>query len=422
MGTRTRSKTTTGPTYITARATTTSGLPVAAPYNQDQTYGSGGTIGYNNVITDESHADYVKRRNRGEIIMGALSMSKWSRDFSPSTVTVTIPSWGNEKWTWKGDLAIGLEMAVNRIGKLPDTIGDVSLVKNAAVIKAYAKINSSNIMSGEVLSDLGKTVSMLKDPFSNASSLVKKMTTYKMKRLKKSGVNAIQATSDAWLEHSYAWTPIFSDIGTIVKESHRIRASAEQSIVVRASEVYNNKFNASVANAAGTDNTSGFLYDGTCTSQIDVSAHCGIIVRIVNLTTSQSLLKFFGLRFEDLPSLVWEKTPYSFVVDQFLGVGDWIKASVPDPNVTITRSWVTTKYQKYNYFSGKCYRILGGVTSSKVDCSSVVTHHIITRILDPGIPPLPVVKVNSLSLHNILDDTALLTRPIIAGIRKLCNL
>lgn len=416
---RTRSETSLVPTYVTARATTTSGTPVAAPYNQDQVYGSGGTVGYNNVISDEAHKNFAKRKKRGEIIMGAMQLSKWSRAYTPSSLQVVIPSWGNERWNWNGDLAIGLEQAVNRVGKLPDTIGDVSLIKNVAVIKAHAKINESSIMSGEILSDLGKTVSTLRHPFRSASQLVEKMINHQGKRLKKSGSNFAQATADTWLENRYGWTPILLDAMTIVKESHRIRESAARSMVVRASEVSNSTFRASVANVAGSENLSGFLYDGTAVSVIEISAHCGLIVRVENLTTSDSLLQFFGLRTVDIPATLLEVVPYSFVVDWFLGVGPWVSALTPNPGVTITRSWVTTKYRKNIEFSGVSYRSLGGVMTNKGSCSSVTTHDIVARILDPGIPPLPVVQVNSLPLRNALDAAALLTRPILGGLRKL---
>lgn len=45
--------------------------------------------------------------------------------------------------------------------------------------------------------------------------------------------------------------------------------------------------------------------------------------------------KSFGLTWTDLPDAAWELTPWSFVVDWFINVGDYIRAITPKPEVRI---------------------------------------------------------------------------------------
>lgn len=55
-----------------------------------------------------------------------------------------------------------------------------------------------------------------------------------------------------------------------------------------------------------------------------------------------SINQSFGTRVRDIPSAVWDAVPYSFVVDWFVGVTDWLNSMSVDRG-SILASWCTDR-------------------------------------------------------------------------------
>jgi hypothetical protein len=54
------------------------------------------------------------------------------------------------------------------------------------------------------------------------------------------------------------------------------------------------------------------------------------------------VLESFGFRLSDVPSSVWEIVPWSFIVDWFVNVGDYIQALSVDSVTGVRGQWITT--------------------------------------------------------------------------------
>lgn len=416
---RTRLTTAASNTKLITLCTTASGSPVSAPYNAPSISDAGGTVGHNNRIDDVVHHNFAARRKRGELMMGPLYLSKWSRSCNSSKLTCSAPEWGNEQWSFEGDHTIGLEQVINAKG-IPNLWDYSGSLEQTAIIEAYAKMNKSDIQGGEIMSDLGKTLLMLRNPLKTASNLVYEMARFKKKRLKRHSGNVAKAHSDMWLEYRYGWVPVVSDMRTIVSDYEKIKSTPARTVVVRASKALHESYAQSVSSVPGEGTKRNFTYSGAVTSKQDCEAHCGLIVRASRASTYDSAASFFGFRAMDVPVTFYNIMPYSFVVDWFCGVGDWIQACVPNPNVSVLASWMTTVTRLDNQFSGSVTRKFTPQGSTGfAQCSSNVKHDMVIRKHNLQLPTHPVAKVTRLPLRNVVDGIALLVSPVRDALRRL---
>lgn len=399
-------------TNVFHRCTTSTGLPVSPPYNAEAIWASNvGSVGEYKEITDESFGNYHQRKRSGQILMGNLSLTKRTRSMSPGSISGYNSTW-KETWKYYGDLAVGMEQAVGR--PTYDVARDITILSQMALAECYARAKQSSIMSGEVLSDLGKTVGMLKHPFRRSTNLLQKMHQYKLKHLKKSGSNLTEACSNAWLEYRYGWQPIILDADTLFQEAHRIRASCSRSLVARSTKSTSAVQVKSVVDARGSEFAPFWTYFYTATGnfKIEVRASAGVMYEVKPRTTSENMQQILGSRPQDTVQLIWEKIPFSFVVDWFANVGTWLQAVTPDPFLTVRGSWATTVTREDISYSGSCKRQIGTPWATGTAGSSSITSEKVVRDANPSLTSHPVLTVEPLSRLHQADAMALMLTPI----------
>jgi len=159
---------------------------------------------------------------------GQMSMSLVRKN-SPTSTVVT---------TFVGDFAsAGFDTSIKGLFANLGLKNDLDRMSEVAFAKAMAKVNQTPLCTGEFLNDLGKSVEMLKRPFEGATKLLQKIAQGKSKHLKKSGSNAALAFSNAWLESTYGWKPVFMDVGNVVESTIEFDArNWKGAMVARAAE------------------------------------------------------------------------------------------------------------------------------------------------------------------------------------------
>lgn len=406
-------------THVYHHCTTSTGLPVAPPYNAEQIWYLGaGKVGKTEKISDVSHGNFHRRVRNGEILIGPLDLLKTERAMTPGLISGYNSTW-KETWKYYGDLAKGMEGAVGRPSY--DVAADITAMSAVALTEAFARTKAASVMSGEVLSELGKTVGMLQHPFRNSGKLLQKMHKAKLKNLKKSGSNLVEACSNAWLEYRYGWQPILLDADTICQEAHRIRASMSRSLVSRSTKGARTNQSKSVVDKPGVTGTpfQTYLYTATGTFSIEVQASAGVLYEVASRTTGENLQQILGSRPQDTVQLIWEKIPFSFVADWFVNIGDWLQAITPDPFITYKGSWATTVTRETQSFSGTCKRAIGSAWATGSAGSSSITVEHVVRDSNPSLASHPVLTLQPLSKLHQADAMSLSVKPIMEMLKGL---
>lgn len=389
------------------------------PYGVQPAYVSKTMMGSTKSIADNNHAGYSQRIARGEVILGDVLLNEWSLEGSAVSTEVSFP--GGLVHRYSGSIA---PVVLGNISELCSLDAEIANGQMECLVKAYAKMNSSPLLSGESLSELGKTLGMLKRPFSGAQDLCLRMIKAKKRATRKTTMSAMKAAEGAWLEGRYGMTPLILDASTIMQEARKSSVNKESRRVVARSGMKLEKIES--VHRAGV--VSNMLYATTCsvTQKRSCGIGAGVIFSVKNRKGLELAVKTAGLDLRSLPATLYEKLPLSFVVDWFIGVGPWLQAVIPDRNVTVEGNWtsvnsvsnhyvfnIITDQLYWAYWLGQYIRLYGQFGNVSL------TQRTYQRVTNVNLPSTPVLRGGDLSLLHTVDGVALLTQSILGYLREL---
>lgn len=366
--------------------------------------------GCTETIQDNQHPGF-KKLKKGSVVMGDCLLSRVERSFMPGSMS--MPYQNGFGITITGDLGVFLDTKAGTVSA-PLAANEANLL-----IEAYAKMNGSSVMIGENLATLGETIGMLRHPFRNAVDLLSRMEKHRLQRLGKTAASAIKATASTWLEYRYGWQPLILDGEAIIDRSHKARDRCERKrLVARAG--------CSTSKSDSGSSPATTLYAGLATRvswSATATRRCGagVLYEIRNRTKSEELASFLGTRARDLPSTVWELIPASFVVDWFVGVGSWLQAVMPDPNINVLGHWSTVVKTYERTMSGYCTPPVEAPTGQHYEGSlGSCQEKSFTLMRDCSTPiaSAPVLTMKPLSTLRQLDALSLSVGRISSGLAR----
>lgn len=234
---------------------------------------------------------------------------------------------------------------------------DISSAENHALISAYKKQREAYVrFSGlTFLGELRQSISMIKRP---AAALQSGLLNYfgalkkRSKGLPLRHPSRKKVLSDTWLEYSFGWIPLISDI----------KSGAE---AIAAWHVQNDGYYHHRANVSGFGETKALLvqYEDQRINDPIFSNIRGIVTwrsigtgtvryRIRNniktaipSSSAARLAQLSGFSLKEFVPTAWELVPWSFLVDYFTNIGDVLEAFATPVNdiYSITRTerrWV----------------------------------------------------------------------------------
>lgn len=416
---RTRSTNTLSPTQRVTYVHTDQYGNVGNPY----TYGSGQSYtGTNDSISDENHPGYLKKRNQGELVLGSLVLQKYSREMSQADFNYgPYLTWGTEH-CW-GDFAAWVE------GRLTDPFSwvtnDLARMKSVALAKAYANVNSSTLCTAEYLKEAGETLQMLKHPFRSSHELLRKI--YRKGRRgssKRTAAASAKAMSDSWLEYRYGWQPILLDMSAIMKLVSEASKRMRVRLVSRASQNFKSELSKVHEVSGGLPRANAATV--TARHERDVRVAAGVIYEVQPHTAPEQIMATLGLRARDLPPSLWNLIPFSFVVDWFVNVEDWLQAVMPVPQVSYLANWVTTVDNVTTDITNIRTLVTLGPSPPTPAANfygnggtSLVKTCLVTRDLNQSIASHPVLTFQPLSIRRQIDAISLASRPVVELLEKI---
>lgn len=274
-----------------------------------------------------------------------------------------------------------------------------------ATSKVYAKLNDQKVHLAQVVAERAQTVSLISDITRRVASLV----TSPRKLLKKiagmSGRAEGSTLSNDYLALKFGVEPLLSDIWGAAEALAKITHQQSDTVVIR-----------SVTEQSATRDTFDVLDDAPRGTWYRTKKYVKTTVK-VSYVIEYSINNVYASTLQSLglinPAEVgWELVPWSFVVDWFIPIGNFINSITSDVGLsfksgTKTVSIKTTQHtrREYDPSYGEGFNI--GVYKGWVQGDCVQEQKVRTVLTGPITPYLPRFK-NPLSTGHFLLSLALL--------------
>lgn len=186
-----------------------------------------------------------------------------------------------------------------------------------AEVECMLKLNSSDLDAGTALAESRQTLGMLSDATADLSSSVMHASrgnwsavTRRFGKPKRRGGSSV---SERWLEYQYGWLPLMGDIYGLHSELQKGLLKRHQTLSAtrKVQSSSSTSLTWSAADIGGT-----VYFDATL----------GVTVNLVARVSDPFLAKLSALGLLNPAAVVWERVPWSFVVDWVVPVGNSIRA------------------------------------------------------------------------------------------------
>jgi len=255
---------------------------------------------------------------------------RYYKNFNPQpegdiTVEVSYPTYCSNPGATAAEIyegGIGWSPLGSDLPSTPDYLW------HSAITQAYLKLKDQKVNLGVAYAERKETARLFED---NAKSIAKQVRSFKQKHGPKvwnsvkqegtfflvNGRKVFHKVPDRWLELQYGWKPLMSDI---IGSCNALNKSidADERVIIRvhgkAAESYTKKW-------VKTTDFMPYVYQ-------DVEDKIDHYVKVMMAYHQRNplLASLSGLGLTNPAEIIWERIPYSFVVDWFLPVGNWLSA------------------------------------------------------------------------------------------------
>jgi hypothetical protein len=375
-------------------------------------------------ILDQPTRGFAERRKRGEVIMSPVTLVREKRQSSSESHFIGPQGyWGSREIS--GDLAV--ELAV--VPVLPDYLqNDINLAKAYTLTKCYSEAAEPDWQSTVFAQELGKTIQMIRRPLKGSLDLIAKYKRtvnaslkYKGKRLTSTEAQ-LGAWANAHLEYRYGWKPLMQDIGDAIK-AMTTAVNAAGSAGLRSRHVTRDGWR---GNASGRGDVTANVCPGYQASTVHyehlftVRVDSGLIYDIVEPSKGEAIRYALGLTLDQVPSHAWEVVPFSFVVDWFVNVGDFLNASRLRPGFVFGGDWTTQSVRSncVSKITRLFIQVVTDVVGNYTHTGGEYKEDILTttRIVNSGAPSWPTPLPGALSANQMLDGASLIVGQLLGVI------
>jgi len=383
---------------------------------------SGSTSVYGPILTDqyaESMEDvvtpnYANLRARGHIINNWMKQERVDLTYNPGMVDWEM-HYRNDDGLFGYRTYIGQNIPhymnvdgetypPTEPGFIAHTILPIEeMMEMRALTKAYAKIEETDANIYATLGEAGKTAASVASIFIRLKLLASEFKTA-MSRIKNVAGSAY-LLSKLWLEYRYAIRPLCFEVMGIIEA---LESGKPLRVRLSSSLTHEEDYKVSLP----PRETAQYTLTRQDHMQRTIKVSAGVLVsyHVEKMNLNQRLGS-------NQPLLgAWELIPYSFIIDWFLSVGEWLQAMTPKANVTVLSNWLIREVEtietrrcldftvKSGYMAGE-YDIVGKLNSFSPS-SITIKHKVKTRTPNVPMPAVPSLNVR-LDLLKGLDLVAI---------------
>lgn len=287
------------------------------------------TYGTKKTTSDVVTKDFHRKVKEGVVINNPFSSVKEFRSYTTgsrvSTYTKTPPPAPGTRY-------------INKIIRVPGNNGnwyrlptelecpvDVDALRKKASTMALSRIEKPEVEGLAILGELTQTIALLRNPLSALTNFVKK-GVQSSRGLRQR--DAATALANQHLAIAFGIRPLMHDVENALKAielKHKTNRKTARGFASAVSETVSTR----------TYNDGAVI--GTITDQMSrsVEVRTGALYDVaIDLGLSK-----WGFSVSDIPSALWELTPWSFAIDWVSNVGDYISAITPKFGLDVLSQW-----------------------------------------------------------------------------------
>lgn len=362
-------------------------------------------------------SDVVTPGYKDRIANGAIvnnPMKRWFDTRSPWNGALTWQT-NNKKWdyTFSGTVQ---SWVFGDVSHLPSSKESACI--NAARVKANARINGADVMGLVSLAEMGKTVSMVAQAARDIAGMLRRIRQGKPPvssssvlgrnpGLTNQAAKFENQAANLWLQYSYGWIPTVTDLTGALIALYNLSIENKPRYTARG---FGNDSEVLTSTTEFTTFSLTGKYQAKTTTTRELKARCAILYELTDIARDMNR---FGIL--DLPGAVWELIPYSFVVDWFISIGEWIQAVTPKVGVNVLAESVTLEVIESTVREVIAYQGLGtGVDQVNADPGLIGTRDRFetdrkSRVVNLVMPLYPPVHLN-LNVSQALSGISLLVQ------------
>lgn len=318
--------------------------------------------------------------------------------------------------TWRGSLATFVPPIA---GSDPAWLtNDLATYKQQLLVEVIAKAHSPDFNGSLFAAEAIKTMGLFTNPVKGIGKLLAKMIKRRTAFIDK-GLTLTAASSKAWLQYRYGWKPLMYDVRDL--SVALLKSERVPGLVLRARVKRDLVYRNTSAQSLLWGNTSWRVY-GTTKRDHHITVRSGVRYRITDSSVNQFRSSSLGLSLDNVVSTAWEIVPFSFVLDWFYNVGDWLRAITPAPGVSIESTYVSTQ-QLRSY-----HTIFDRMDVAKYAGSSIWTTNpgfsdyrktvlFKDRAVNLPVPTHPIITPDMLSLARQADSFALIVTKFMKDVK-----
>ena len=236
-------------------------------------------------------------------------------------------------------------------------------------------------------------------------SLPKKLRRMSAKKMLKNGREVVDDSTGLWLEYRYGVRPLLGEVDSILQlQADKVRSLDPLQTARSGYTLPTEKSVSRTSNAVH-----GFWFDFHITHEVRREVYCGMYYRNKLSGSGLGWLESMGLTPWNIPNLIWELTPCSFVVDRFVDVSSFLSNVVPKPHLVDLGNFVSVTKERIVLVHAvpTVHYSYGDKLYGKVD-SLMWKQKTIERVTNLTLPVYPVWNPKALDLLTHLDHITLL--------------
>jgi hypothetical protein len=287
---------------------------------------------------------------------------------------------------------------MNRIATPSPNFGWASTADRRAANKYLSKCRSTqqSFSAPIFLGELRETMRMLRHPAEGIWRSVNGYYEALRKRKRYDPINYAKAAHGLWLEYSFGWLPLMNDIASAKKALQNL---FERETTREVSGSAQDSYLLSTSSSNG-GYVAGLYLQGTFTDvkREQITVRYKGACKIHTVTTSTDKLALFGFQPSEFLPTVWELLPWSFLIDYFVSIGDYLDArgavlgDIIWTNKTVRKRSFVHRTSSFDYAKTKvlipAVAVIGGHGSD-----GFATYVVTTVDRTGGAPPIPALYV-----------------------------